>query len=104
MFIYVHIITPYLILEQQMITALTFVTKRGVDVKLVLPYIPDKVSAINDIEADIQSTLKECKKIEHTDVKVERKALSTIDFESAEADMGYKNEKIKMKVMVHVLK
>ncbi len=24
--------------------------------------------------------------------KVERKALSTIDFESAEADMGYKNE------------
>lgn len=25
--------------------------------------------------------------------KVERKELSTIDFESAEADMGYKNEK-----------
>ncbi len=25
--------------------------------------------------------------------KVERKALSTIDFESAKADMGYKNEK-----------
>ena len=24
-------------------------------------------------------------------VKVERKSLSTIDFESAEADMGYKN-------------
>ena len=54
-----------------MITALTFVAKRGVDVKLILPHIPDKVSAINDIEADIQSTLKECKKIEHTDVKNE---------------------------------
>ena len=145
---YVHIMTPYLILDQQMITALTFAAKRGVDVKLILPHIPDKVSvfslakshyhelldagvsiyeytpgfvhakvfvcddyravvgtinldyrslyhhfecaaylhkvsAISDIEADIQSTLKECKKIEHTDVK---------------------NEKIKMKVMGHVLK
>ena len=145
---YVHIMTPYLILDQQMITALTFAAKRGVDVKLILPHIPDKVSvfslakshyrelldagvsiyeyipgfvhakvfvcddyravvgtinldyrslyhhfecaaylhkisAISDIEADIQNTLKECKKVDDADVK---------------------NEKIKMKVMGHVLK
>ncbi|MDE6740155.1 MAG: cardiolipin synthase [Lachnospiraceae bacterium] len=145
---YVHIMTPYLILDQQMITALTFAAKRGVDVKLILPHIPDKVyafalakshykelldagvsiyeytpgfvhakvfvcddyravvgtinldyrslyhhfecaaylhkvSAISDIEADIQKTLKECKKVDHADVK---------------------NEKIKMKVMGFVLK
>ena len=39
---YVHIMTPYLILDQEMITALTFAAKRGVDVKLILPGIPDK--------------------------------------------------------------
>lgn len=42
---YVHIMTPYLILDQPMITALTFAAKRGVDVKLILPHIPDKAYA-----------------------------------------------------------
>ena len=39
---YVHIMTPYLILDNEMITALTFAAKRGVDVCLLLPHIPDK--------------------------------------------------------------
>lgn len=39
---YVHIMTPYLIIDQRMITALTFAAKRGVDVKIMLPHIPDK--------------------------------------------------------------
>lgn len=39
---YVYIMTPYLILDNQMITALLFAAKRGVDVKLILPHIPDK--------------------------------------------------------------
>ncbi|MEG1847839.1 MAG: cardiolipin synthase [Lachnospiraceae bacterium] len=39
---YVHIMTPYLILDHEMITALTFAAKRGVDVVLILPHIPDK--------------------------------------------------------------
>ena len=39
---YVHIMTPYLILDQQMVTALRYAAKRGVDVKLILPHIPDK--------------------------------------------------------------
>ena len=39
---YVHIMTPYLILDREMITALTFAAKRGVEVSILLPHIPDK--------------------------------------------------------------
>ena len=39
---YVHIFTPYLILDGEMETALRFAAERGVDVKLILPGIPDK--------------------------------------------------------------
>ena len=39
---YVWIMTPYLILDNEMLTALTFAARRGVDVRLVLPHIPDK--------------------------------------------------------------
>ena len=42
---YVHIMTPYLILSQEMLVALTFAAKRGVDVKIIMPHIPDKVYA-----------------------------------------------------------
>lgn len=39
---YVHIMTPYLILDNEMVTALTYAAKRGVDVKILMPGIPDK--------------------------------------------------------------
>lgn len=39
---YVHIMTPYLILDGEMETALKFAAERGVDVVLILPGIPDK--------------------------------------------------------------
>ena len=39
---YVHIMTPYLVIDNEMATALTFAAKRGVDVSLILPHIPDK--------------------------------------------------------------
>lgn len=39
---YVHIMTPYLIPDYEMLQALTYAAKRGVDVKLILPHIPDK--------------------------------------------------------------
>lgn len=42
---YVHIMTPYLIIDNEMMTALTYAAKRGIDVKLILPHIPDKKSA-----------------------------------------------------------
>ena len=39
---YVHIMSPYLILDGELKTALCFAAQRGVDVKLILPGIPDK--------------------------------------------------------------
>ena len=39
---YVHIMTPYLILDGELETALKFAAQRGVDVKIILPGIPDK--------------------------------------------------------------
>ena len=39
---YIYIMTPYLILDNEMVTALRFAARRGVDVRLVLPHIPDK--------------------------------------------------------------
>ncbi len=42
---YVHIMTPYLILDGELETALKYAAQRGVDVKLILPGIPDKSMA-----------------------------------------------------------
>ena len=39
---YVHIMTPYLILDTELRTALQYAAQRGVDVVLILPGIPDK--------------------------------------------------------------
>ena len=39
---YVHIMSPYLILDGELETALCFAAQRGIDVKLILPGIPDK--------------------------------------------------------------
>ena len=41
---YVHIMSPYLILDGEMETALKFAAERGVDVRLILPGIPDKTA------------------------------------------------------------
>ena len=39
---YVYISTPYLILDNEMITALTLAAESGVDVRIVTPYVADK--------------------------------------------------------------
>ena len=39
---YVHIMTPYLILGHELEDALRFAARRGVDVSIILPGIPDK--------------------------------------------------------------
>ncbi len=39
---YVHIMTPYLILDGEIETALRFAAERGVEVALILPGVPDK--------------------------------------------------------------
>lgn len=42
---YVHIMTPYLILDDELRNAIKFAAERDVDVKLILPGIPDKKMA-----------------------------------------------------------
>lgn len=42
---YVYIMTPYLILDNEMLTCLEQASKRGVDVKIMMPHITDKPSA-----------------------------------------------------------
>ena len=39
---YVHIMTPYLILDNEMITTLTRTAKSGIEVIILMPHIPDK--------------------------------------------------------------
>lgn len=39
---YIYITTPYLIVDNEMITALTLAAASGVDVRIVTPHIPDK--------------------------------------------------------------
>ena len=39
---YVHIMTPYLILDSKMLDALSLAAKSGIDVKIIMPGIPDK--------------------------------------------------------------
>lgn len=39
---YIYIMSPYLVLDNEMIVALTFAAKRGLDVKIIIPHIPDK--------------------------------------------------------------
>ena len=42
---YVHVMTPYLILDGELETAIKYAAQRGLDVKLILPGIPDKTLA-----------------------------------------------------------
>lgn len=39
---YVYIMTPYLVLDNEILTSLKFAAERGIDVRIVLPAIPDK--------------------------------------------------------------
>lgn len=39
---YVYIATPYLLIDNEMMTALTLAAKSGVDVRILMPHIPDK--------------------------------------------------------------
>lgn len=44
---YVYIFTPYLIIDTEMISALTLASKRGVDVRIITPGIPDKITVFS---------------------------------------------------------
>ena len=42
---YVHIMTPYLILDDEMLTTLIRAAKSGIEVIIIMPHIPDKIYA-----------------------------------------------------------
>lgn len=42
---YCHIVTPYLVIDNEIFEALKFAAHRGVDVKIIMPHIPDKKAA-----------------------------------------------------------
>ncbi len=52
---YVYIMTPYLILDGEMVASLQFAARRGIDVKILMPHIPDK----NIVFAQSRSHYKE---------------------------------------------
>ncbi len=39
---YVHIMTPYFIVDNAMLDAIQYAARRGVDVRIIIPHIPDK--------------------------------------------------------------
>ena len=55
---YVHIMTPYLILDGELETALKYAAQRGVDVKIILPGIPDKKTAYSLAKAHYRSLVE----------------------------------------------
>ena len=55
---YVHIMTPYLILDNELETALKFAAQRGVDVRLILPGIPDKKGAYSLAKTHYKSLIR----------------------------------------------
>lgn len=44
---YVHIMSPYFIVDHEMLTALKYAAERGNDVKIIIPHIPDKKITFN---------------------------------------------------------
>lgn len=60
---YVYIFTPYLIIDTNMINALTLAAKRGVDVRIVIPGIPDKKIVYTLSESYVELLVKEGVKV-----------------------------------------
>lgn len=55
---YVYIFTPYLIIDTDVINALTLAAKRGVDVRIVIPGIPDKKVVYTLSESYVEPLVK----------------------------------------------
>ena len=55
---YVYIFTPYLIIDTDMINALNLAAKRGVDVRIVIPGIPDKKVVYTLSESYVEPLIK----------------------------------------------
>ena len=60
---YVHIMTPYLILDGELETALKYAAERGIDVRIILPGIPDKKTAYSLAKAHYRTLIESGVKI-----------------------------------------
>ena len=77
---YVHIMTPYLILDGELETALKYAGQRGIDVKLILPGIPDKKIAYSLAKSHYRQLLRAGVKIyEYTPGFVHAKVCTSDD-------------------------
>ena len=77
---YLHIMTPYLILDHETLQAFQFAAKRGVDVKIIMPHIPDKWYAFVVAKTYYQELLKTGVKIyEYTPGFIHAKSFVTDD-------------------------
>ncbi|MBQ6477162.1 MAG: cardiolipin synthase [Bacilli bacterium] len=56
---YVYICTPYLIIDTEMTNALTLAAKRGVDVRVIIPGIPDKKIVYSLSESYVEPLVRE---------------------------------------------
>ncbi len=56
---YIYITTPYLIIDNEMMTALCNAAKSGIDVRIITPNIPDK-KMINEVTKAYYNQLLEC--------------------------------------------
>ncbi len=55
---YVHIMTPYLILDGELENSLKFAAERGIDVRIILPGIPDKKAAYSLAKTHYKSLVR----------------------------------------------
>lgn len=55
---YVHIMTPYLVLDDELRTAIKYAAKRGVEISIILPGIPDKRMAYALAKSHYKGLLK----------------------------------------------
>ncbi len=77
---YVYIMTPYLILDSDMENALKFAAEKGVDVKIMLPGVPDKKAAYAIAKTHYSSLLSSGVKIyEYTPGFVHAKVMVSDD-------------------------
>ena len=60
---YIYICSPYLIIDTDMINALTLAAKRGVDVRIIIPGIPDKKIVYTVSESYVEPLVKEGVKV-----------------------------------------
>jgi len=77
---YVHIMTPYLILDGELETAIKYAAERGIDVKIILPGIPDKKMAYALAKSHYRTLIKAGVKIyEYTPGFVHAKVFTSDD-------------------------